>query len=334
MVKDVFNTSKIKSILKAFVVIAVLPILIVGGIIAVSFVAPYCFGDISHPLMGMIATIIMIPWGILFVIVFFMGCRLTPSVVVVSTGRGGYSVQSGRSRNGNGIAFLFNIIKFILLVPTALLIWIIVSIIILFNEKLQIKIDEQYENFVLKLKEWYKVGVVFFVVAPLIVLGFNTIENKAYSPKNIQIECVDFYYINTWEQHSFNTGTYQQIDDYYFEYTINPNGKDITEIKGEWVFINKNTSESFSIDAGTFVPFDWYWKIEDKNFEHKFNTTISISKEDKEQIGLSSDNLDNLKIVCKINYISCESNIPILGDFLFPTVDNEYKGGYEIVVKP
>lgn len=324
---------KFRTIIKAFVVIAVIPILLVGGILAVSFIAPLCFGGISNPFLAFPALLIMMPWGIIGAIVFFMGVGLTPSFVIVPTGAGGFATSSGAGRGGGGCSLIFNIIKLIILVPTALLIWLVISIIILFSPKLQKKIDELYIGFFANLKKWYKLCLVLFVIAPLIVLGLNELENTIYSPSNIKIECVDFYYDKTWEHHSFNTGTYKQIHDYYLEYTINPNDEDITEIKGEWIFIDNKTGESVSLDAGTFVPFNWHWNMKDKNTAHSFNTTISIPKDQEKDFNIISNNLDDIKIMCKINYICFESNIPFLGDWMFPHVDNEYEDGYLITIK-
>lgn len=191
--------NKFKSILKAFVVIAVIPILLIGGIAAVSFVAPLCFGGLSNPFFAFPATILMLPWGFLFAIVFFCGITLTPSFVITPTGNGGYATSSGTGRNGNGCSFIFNILKLVFLVPIALLIWVVISIIILFSSKLQNKINEVYIEFISYLKKWYKIGVIFFVIAPLIVLGFNALENSIYSPNKIDFEFINLKYEDTHE---------------------------------------------------------------------------------------------------------------------------------------
>ena len=63
--------SKIKLILKAFVLIALIPIFAIGGILAVVPVAQMCMGGISHPLMAFPALIMMLPWGLFFIMIFF-----------------------------------------------------------------------------------------------------------------------------------------------------------------------------------------------------------------------------------------------------------------------
>lgn len=338
--------NKLKSITKAFVLIVIPALLTIGGIFAVVPVAQMAMGGISHPLMAFPALILMIPWGLMFVVIFFLGVGTMrtafdlptialfapiPSFVIYSHGNGGYSVTSGKGRGGG---IILAIIKFVIAIPLAILVWIIVSIIILFSSKMENRINNAFEEFIGNLKRWYKWGALIFVVFPLIVVGFNAIENAIYSPKNIEIRCADFYYDKTWEHQSPNTNECQTIDNYYFEYTINPNGKDITEIKGEWEFTNKETGESFSLDADTFVPYNWHWRSEDKNTAHSFNTIVSIPQENSQQIETLSNDFEDIKITCKIDYISFKSNIPILGDFLFPTIDNEFKNGYEILVKP
>ena len=329
---------KIKTILKAFVLIVLPAFLTIGGIFAVVPVAQMAMGGISHPLMGFPAVIMMIPWGIMFIIIFNFGVGTMrtafemptigmlspiPSFAIYSHGQGAYSVTSGKGRGGG---MVLAIIKFVISIPFAVIVWIIVSIILLFSRKMEDRIDDAFEEFTDDLKTWYKWGVLLFIIFPLIVVGFNSIENTVYSPKNIEFNVTEFKYTGQ--------DTYKPIEYFKLSYTIDLNGEDITEIKGEWQFINKKTGDTYTSDAWTFVPYNWRWENEDKNIEHRFNTTISVPTNNEEYNSIFSNGLEDIKIICKINYISFDSNIPILGDFMFPTIDNEYKDGYLLTVKP
>lgn len=329
---------KIKVIFKAFVLIIVPAVLTIGGLLAVVPVAKMCFGGISHPLMAFPTVIMMIPWGIMFIIIFFFGVGTMrtafgipsialfapiPSFVIYSHGNGGYSVSSGKGRGGG---IVLAIIKFVLAIPIAIIVWIIVSIILLFNSKMEKRMNDAFEELIAKIKVLYKWGVLLFIIFPLIVIGFNAIENAVYSPKNIEFNVTQFEYTQQ--------DKYKPIKYFELSYTINPNGADITEIKGEWLFINKKTGETYTLEANKFVPFNWHWESEDKNTTHSFNTTISIPIDSEEYSKIFSCDINDIEIKCKINHISFDSNIPILGDFLLPTIDNEYKEGYIITAKP
>ena len=309
-----------KLILKAFVVIALVPILIIGGILVVSNVATMCFGGISHPLMSFLSVVIMLPWGFLFFVLFFFGVGVQPTFVITPVGQGGYIVRSGKDRGGG---IIFSIIRLIIMVPLALIIWIIVSIMLFYNKKLQTNIEELYIDFFATLKKWYKLGLLFFVVAPLVVVGFNAIENAVYSPKYIEIEVTDFYYDGS--------DSYKPIEYFNMSYSLNINGKDISEIKGYWMFIDKNSGESIKFDDSSITPFDWYWSNDDKSTNNEFTTVFSLTEEDVQRLDCLSNNLDDLLITYNVTYISYDSNIPILGEFLFPKIDNEYKDGYLII---
>ena len=309
-----------KLILKAFVVIALVPILIIGGILVVSNVATMCFGGISHPLMSFLSVVIMLPWGFLLFVLFFFGVGVQPTFVITPVGQGGYIVRSGKDRGGG---IIFSIIRLIIMVPLALIIWIIVSIMLIYNKKLQTNIEELYIDFFATLKKWYKLGLFFFVVAPLVVVGFNAIENAVYSPKYIEIEVTDFYYDGS--------DSYKPIEYFNMSYTLNINGKEISEIKGYWMFIDKNSGESIKFDDSSITPFDWYWSNDDKSTNNEFTTVFSLTEEDVQRLDCLSNNLDDLLITYNVTYISYDSNIPILGEFLFPKIDNEYKDGYLII---
>lgn len=312
--------SKLKSILKAFVVIAVIPILLIGGISALVYLGPYCF-DINHPLLTFFALILMLPWGLLFVIVFFLGVGLTPSIVVIPTGHGGYSVSSGTSRDGGGAMLILNIIKMIILVPLSLLIWLVVSIILIFSTKLQKKIDEYFENFVEELKTWYIAIIILFVVAPLITTGLNALENKLYSPKNMDFEFVELVYNGS--------GNFYATEYYVMTYTINPNGENISGYREEWEFIDKKTGESFIVEGGCFANTSYWWSA-DKEVDHQFDMTLNIPSDDTAKLEILSNDIKDIKILCRIKEITFNPKFSLLGE----NITNKFKNGYEIVVKP
>ena len=312
--------SKLKSILKAFVVIAVIPILLIGGISALVYLGPYCF-DINHPLLTFFALILMLPWGLLFVIVFFLGVGLTPSFVVIPTGHGGYAVSSGSSRDGSGVMLILNIIKMIILVPLSLLIWLVVSIILIFSTKFQEKIDKCFEKFVANFKSWYIVGIVLFVVAPLITTGLNALENKLYSPKNMDFEFVELAYNGS--------GNFYATEYYVMTYTINPNGENISGYREEWEFIDKKTGESFIVEGGCFAN-TYYWMSADKEVEHQFDITLNISSDDTAKLEILSNDINDIRILCRIKEITFDPKFSLLGE----RITNKFKNGYEIVVKP
>ena len=324
---------KLKLVLKAFVVIAVMPILVFGGIIAASFVAPLCFGDISHPLFGFLAVILMLPWGFIFSLVVIIGVGTAPTFVIKSTGNGGYlAYQKGE----NGVGFFINLIKFVLMVPLALLIWVIVSIILIFNQKTQNKIEERYVQFIKRLKKWYKFGIVLFVIAPLIVLGLNQIENALYSPKNIQLEIIDLQYDGVHNDFYPELSEYHPTYYYDLDVSIDTNDKDIVSLVGYWEFIDKNTGKSVSFKERKKSLFSSYGRFgnQDKSTKSNFSTTVLIPSNNEDQLEILSNDLEDIKIVCHITSITYNSNIPILGDWLFPYIDNKYEEGYKIVVKP
>ena len=338
---------KLKAILKAFVLIVLPAFLVIGGIFAVVPVAQMCFGGISHPLMAFPSIIMMVPWGLMFIVVFFVGVGTMrtafgvppialiapiPSFVIYSHGGGAYSTSSGSGRGGG---MILAIIKFVLAIPIAIIVWIVVSIILLFNSKMENRMNDAFEDFIDNLKELYKWGILLFVIFPLIVVGFNGVENNVYSPKNLQIKAVDFYYSTTDEKvFSPVDCEYHVVDYYKFTYTIDTCENDLQEIKGEWIVIDKTTGESISYDAGTFVPYNWYWKSKDKSMAYEFTTKFEVDRENEKSYEIFSKGIENIEIICKIDYISFDSNIPILGDFLLPTIDNEYKDGYLLTVKP
>ena len=324
--------NKIKTILKSFITIVLVPVLAIGGIFAVSPVAKMCFGGISNPLMGFPALIMMIPWGVFFCIVFFVGVGTMrtvtgmpplamiapiPSFVVYSFGNGGYSIGTGKGRGGG---IVFAIIRFVLAIPFAILVWLIISIIILFSEKMENRMNTAFDTFLKNIKEWYKWALLFFVIFPLIVVGFNAIENAVYSPKHIDIS------INQFESTGYDL--YSPSEHFTLSYSINANGKDIKEIDGEWLFENTKTGKTYVMEADEFVPYDFHWDMEDKNTDHSFEVSLSVPISSDEYEEIFSCDFEDLKIVCKIKSISFDCNIPILGDFLFSTIDNEYKDGY------
>ncbi len=312
--------SKLKSILKAFVLIAVIPILLIGGIAALVYLGPYCF-DINHPLLTFFALILMLPWGLLFVMVFFLGMGLTPSIVVIPTGHGGYAVSSGTSRDGSGAMLILNIIKMIILVPLSLLIWLVVSIILIFSTKLQKKIDECFEEFVEELKTWYIAIIILFVVAPLITTGLNALENKLYSPKNMDFEFVELEY--------YGSGNFYATEYYVMTYTINPNGENISGYREEWEFIDKKTGESFIVEGGCFANTSYWWSA-DKEVDHQFDMTLNIPSDETEKLEILSKDIDDIKILCRIKEITFDPKFSFLGE----NITNKFKNGYEIVVKP
>ena len=247
----------------------------------------------------------MFPWGLLFVIVFFLGVGLTPSIVITPTGNGGLAVSSGSSRDGGGAMLILNIIKMIILVPLSLLIWLVVSIILIFSTKLQEKIDEFFEDFVEELKTWYIAIIILFVVAPLITTGLNALENKLYSPKNMDFEFVELAY---------NGGGNSYATEYYvMTYTINPNGENISGYREEWEFIDKKTGESFIVEGGSFVN-TTYWMCADKEVEHQFDMTLNIPSDDTAKLEILSNDINDIRILCRIKEITFDPKFSLLGE--------------------
>lgn len=311
---------RIKLIGKAFVAIALFPILLIGGFFAVSFVAPLCFGGISHPLFGMIAVLLMIPWGLLFFCFFFIGFSLPTTVTVIPTYQGYYVNQSGR--NGSA-GIIISILRLIFTAPIALLMWLVASVALFFSKKVQEWIALRYESFAETFKQSYKAAIAVFVLAPLIVLGLDALEDKMYSPDHIKIECQELVHGGRDKYHDF--------DYFYFTYTVHPNGKDLMGITGKWEFINKKTGKSILLNEKNLLTYDWYARNKDNSIPHPFE--FSIHTYNQEDYEFLNGDPDNIKIVYHLTEIVFDSNIPILGDFLFPKVSTEYKDGYTITVK-
>lgn len=317
--------NKIISILKAFVVIALLPILLIAGTLSVAPIASICLEKLSHPLFSFVSIILMLPWGFLFFVIFFFGISFQPSFVVTSTGNGGVILSSGKGRGGG---IILSIIKFVLTIPIALILWIIISIISIFSCSMRHRIDKLFEEFIEKAKDWYKIGFLLFVVFPIIVFGFNVLENQIYSPSKIKISINDFYYEGTHTEFNQVDFKYENIDYYILEYTIDCCNEDITSIKGEWEIKNKKTGQNIKLNSDALAPYDWRWEDADKTKPHHFDLIVKIKSNEGEYF----NNINELSFICNINYISYNSNILILGDFLFKNIDNEYEEGYPIEV--
>lgn len=311
---------RINLIGKAFVVIALFPLLLIGGIFAAALVAPLCFGGISHPLFGFIAVLLMLPWGFLFFAFFFIGISPSTSITVIPTTNYGYHVNTVEKKGG---AIIFSILRLILTVPIALIIWLIVSVVLFFSKSVRDWIEVRFEELVELIKKWYVLALILFVVAPLVVLGLDALENKLYSPEHIKIECQELVH--------GGRDRYQDFDYFYFTYTVHPNGKDLMGITGKWEFINKKTGKSILLNEKNLLTVDWYARDKDNSIPHPFECSIhTYHREDYEFL---SGDPDNIKIVYHLTEIVFDSNIPILGDFLFPTVSTEYKDDYSITVK-